>query len=218
MYYGLHYNKLQWSGQYFTTEVCTPVHKTVKTDMLFSVLFYSLCSRNYENEWNNMSFGPQHFRGGLVMCFWKIHNMKAFLETTHLPLHARSAMLKALKRMTIISHLIIFMEQNPSWETYSYFSDQEILRILWNPKVHNGVYKSLRVVPVLSQLNPFHLLQAYSLRPILLLTSHLRLHVPSGLLPAGSVRQCTCLATWRTASFQSEPGLNYAWDSMGMEK
>jgi len=75
-----------------------------------------------------------------------------------------------------------------------FFSDQEIPRILWNPKVHNGVHKSLRVVPVLNHLNPVHFVQSYSLRYILLLTSYLRLDLPNGL-PAGSVRHCTCLST-----------------------
>jgi hypothetical protein len=38
MYYGLHYNKLQWSGQYFTTEARTPVLKTVKTYAVLSAI------------------------------------------------------------------------------------------------------------------------------------------------------------------------------------
>jgi hypothetical protein len=73
-------------------------NKTVKIGLLFRVLFYSLRSRNYKNEWNTISFGPQHFREGLVLCFSKIYSNEAFLETTHLPLHACIAMLKALRR------------------------------------------------------------------------------------------------------------------------
>ena len=58
--------------------------------------------------------GHSTSEGGLVFCFSKIHNMKAILETTHIPLHICAAMLKALKRVTIIRHLIILMEESPS--------------------------------------------------------------------------------------------------------
>ena len=37
----------------------------------------------------------------------------------------------------LITYLLFYsMEQNPSWEANRFSSSQEILRILWNPKVH----------------------------------------------------------------------------------
>jgi hypothetical protein len=63
---------------------------------------------------------------------------------------------------------------------------QEIPRILWNPKVHHRIHKSPPPVPILNQINPVcappH---PTSRRSILILSSHLRLGLPSGLLPSG---------------------------------
>ena len=77
------------------------------------------------------------------------------------------------------------MEQSPSWEANSPSASQEISRILWNPNVHYRVHKSSPHIPILNQINliyaPIPLLED----PFLILSSHLRLGLPSGLLPPG---------------------------------
>jgi hypothetical protein len=83
-------------------------------------------------------------------------------------------------------HLLTYsMEQSPSWEAKMSWATQEIPRILWNPKVHNRIHKSSPPVPILSQIDPVHAPHPTSRRFILILSSHLRRGLPSGLLPSG---------------------------------
>jgi len=70
------------------------------------------------------------------------------------------------------------MEHSPSWEANRFSASQEILRILWNPKVYYRNHNCLPLVPILSQLPT-------SWRSILILSSHLRLGLPSGLFLSG---------------------------------
>jgi hypothetical protein len=58
----------------------------------------------------------------------------------------------------------------------------KILRHLWCLQVHHCVHKNLPLDPILSQLNPVHIIINY-LRYILILPYCLRLVLPSGLFP-----------------------------------
>jgi len=71
------------------------------------------------------------------------------------------------------------MQHSPSSEANRFSASQEISRILWNPKVHYRIHKWPPTVPILSQINPVHATHPTSSRSILILSSHLRLGLPS---------------------------------------
>jgi hypothetical protein len=67
--------------------------------------------------------------------------------------------------LSVAEHLTNSMQHSPSWEADRFSASQEIPRILWNPKVH---YRS-PPVPMMSQLNPVHVLHPTYWRSILIL-------------------------------------------------
>jgi hypothetical protein len=92
----------------------------------------------------------------------KLHNLLfSSLETTHQPNP---------------------MQLSPSWEAVSCAATQEFLNILCIPKVHFRFHKRPTLVPI--QLIQSILPHPTSLIFILILSSHLRLGLPSGLIPS----------------------------------
>jgi hypothetical protein len=51
------------------------------------------------------------------------------------------------------------MEQSSSGEADSCSAGQEILHLLWYPKIHYHVHKSLPLDPILSKIKPVHILE-----------------------------------------------------------
>jgi hypothetical protein len=76
------------------------------------------------------------------------------------------------------------MKLSASWETTSHKTTQDFPNVLWNSQVQYGVHKSPPLVPILSHSNPVNTTISY-LRSYLILSSYLRLVLPSGLFPSG---------------------------------
>ena len=76
------------------------------------------------------------------------------------------------------------MEQIPSWEANRFSTNKEIPRTLWKPKVHSRIHNSLSPVPIQSWINSFYA-PSTPWGSILILYSHLRLGLPSGIYPSG---------------------------------
>jgi hypothetical protein len=76
-----------------------------------------------------------------------------------------------------------YMEQGHSGKANQFPTSQEIPRTLWNTKVHYLIHKCPSLVPVLIVINPIHapIPLSTSWRSILILSSHLRLGLLSGL-------------------------------------
>ena len=77
------------------------------------------------------------------------------------------------------------MVQSPSWEANWFAASQEIPHISRNPKVHYRTHKRPPPVSILGQTNAVHIPTPTSWKSILILPTHLRLDLLSGLFPSG---------------------------------
>jgi len=66
-------------------------------------------------------------------------------------------MTKTKTNKYLLTYLLTYStEQSLSWKANWFSTNQEIPRILWNPKVHYLIHKYLSPVPILSQLDLVH--------------------------------------------------------------
>ena len=76
------------------------------------------------------------------------------------------------------------MVQSPSWESNFFAASQEIPRISRNSNVRYHTHKRPPPVSILDQPNQSTYPHSKSWRSILILSTHLRLGLPSGLFPS----------------------------------
>ena len=102
----------------------------------------------------------------------------------------------------LITYLLTYLLHGAEsfWEANPFSASQEIPRISWNLKVHYRIHKCPPPVLILSQLDPVHAPHPTSRRSILILSSHLRLGLPSGFFPSGfPPKPCIHLSPIRAA-------------------
>ena len=98
----------------------------------------------------------------------------------------------------------IYYVKSPSSEANRFSASKEISRNLWNPKVHYRIHKCPPPVPILSQLDPVHTTHPTSCISILILSSHLRLGLPSGLFPSGFIPLVSGSETHTTTNYMTK--------------
>jgi len=76
------------------------------------------------------------------------------------------------------------MVQSPSWEVNWLAARQEIPLISRNPKVHYRTHKRPPPISILGQPNPVHIPTSNFMEIHPNISTHLRLGLPSGLLPS----------------------------------
>ena len=119
------------------------------------------------------------------------HSQELFMSLSTARLIQCMSQFHVLKiNFNIITYLLTyFKQQSPSWEANRFSASREIPHTLWNPKVHYHIHKCPPPVTILSQLDPV------IPHPTFWRSSHLRLGLPSGLLPSGLSTKTLYLCT-----------------------
>jgi hypothetical protein len=105
--------------------------------------------------------------------------MVRFLEVTK---HFWS--LEAISYFVALLHGAESLVRNP-WEANRFSANLEMTHISWNPTVHDRIQMCPPSIPILSHIALVHAPHPTSWRSSLILFSHLRLGLPSGLFPTG---------------------------------
>jgi len=80
-----------------------------------------------------------------------LHKLQIFVKPTDVQYFC--VMNCILLSYVVTRYLTNSMEQSPSWEHSNHWATQEITRLLWSPRVHYLVHKSLTLVLILTQMN-----------------------------------------------------------------
>jgi hypothetical protein len=125
---------------------------------LFQTVWVCVCG-----QWNLNSllwrFWYSSLWKNIVLCMSKlysyIHNVYKMYKNMWMAINRN--VYRCTVWLTVNTHLLTYcMEQRPSWEANRFSASQEILRIVWTPKVHYRIHKCPSPVPNLSHLDPVY--------------------------------------------------------------
>ena len=124
--------------------------------------------RNANKSANRLSSRQEFWYSMMILEYW-------------LPWHISPIKLKVHLRYGLN---ISSTKQRPSWEVNNYTAGPAISCIQRKLEVQYCAHNCLALVPILSQMNPIHALRS-SIRPHIILSSHLHLGLTNGVDPSG---------------------------------
>jgi hypothetical protein len=132
--------------------------------------YFGVLKRHFKRTYRNNTIGTPASQTCSSKCTWR-----------------QNCVLSIVNSRNFITYWLLThsTKQSPSWEANRPTASQEIRRILWNPQVHYHIHKCPPPVPIMSHIYPVQAPHPTSWRYILILPSHLRLSLPSGLFPSG---------------------------------
>jgi hypothetical protein len=166
------HRKVDGGVDFYLDIVCSAImdHSVGQLECMTCIHFPLIGSKNYSNHQGFYIFS-------ITVKFWETRPNKNKLCVYKAMFLRRILFFRTTKHHSL-------MKLSAYLKAANFAASQELPSILWNSKFHYRIHKSPPLVPILNQINSINTLPSY-LRSILILSTHLRLCLPSGLLPSG---------------------------------